>query len=419
MTETNWAGNITYSTSRVLTPESVAEVQDLVRSVRKLRVLGSRHSFNRIADSDENLVSLAKLNRVVSLDPARRTVKVEGGIKYGELCAPLEQAGLALHNLASLPHISVAGACATATHGSGVRNGNLATIVSALEIVNAAGEVMECSREKDGERFNGMVVSLGALGIVTKLTLELVPSFVMQQQVYENLSLPELEAHYDEIMSSAYSVSLFTDWRTNNFNQVWVKRALSSENHDDPPGPFFGTAPASTDLHPIRSVSPVNCTAQMGVSGPWYERLPHFRMDFTPSSGAELQSEYFVPHRFALAAIAAVAQLSREIAPLLQISEIRTIAADDLWLSPCYQQPCTALHFTWLMDWERVRAVLPLIEAALEPFAARPHWGKLFTMSPAHVQSLYPRLAAFRSLAQSVDPHGKFRNAFINTYVMA
>lgn len=417
MIETNWAGNLTYSAARWHTPETVAQVQEIIRNSTKLRALGSRHSFNRIADTDADLVSMAKLNRVVALDAARRTVTVEAGIKYGELCRVLEREGLALHNLASLPHISVAGACATATHGSGVGNGNLATPVSAMELVTADGQVVEYSRERDGETFNGMVVGLGALGIVTQLTLDLVPTFAVRQDIFENLPLSELQNNYDVIMGSGYSVSLFTDWQDERFTQVWRKRLVTKDASPETDATFFGATPAPTDRHPITALSAVNCTAQMGVPGPWYERLPHFRMDFTPSSGEELQTEYFVAQRYAVEAIDAIAQLSKQIAPLLMVSEIRTIAADEFWMSPCYRQASTALHFTWQNDWEHVRELLPLLEAQLAPFDARPHWGKLFTMSPARVQSLYVQLPAFRALAQSLDPHGKFRNAFVDEYI--
>lgn len=417
MNEKNWAGNITYSAARLYTPDTVAQLQEIIRSSIKLRALGSRHSFNRIADTDADLVSTAKLNRVLKLDVAKRTVTVEAGIKYGELCGVLEQAGLALHNLASLPHISVAGACATATHGSGVGNGNLATVVSAMELVTADGQVVECSRARDGDKFYGMVVGLGALGVVTKMTLDLLPSFAVRQDIYENLPLAQVQSNYEAIMSSGYSVSLFTDWQDERFTQVWRKRRVTNPATADTDPTFFGATPAPTDRHPITALSSVNCTAQMGVPGPWYERLPHFRMDFTPSSGEELQTEYFVSQHDAVNAINAVAQLAQKIAPLLMVSEIRTIAADDFWMSPCYQEACTALHFTWLNEWDKVRELLPLIEAQLAPFNARPHWGKLFTMPASQVQARYSKLADFRALAQSLDPRGKFRNAFVDEYI--
>ena len=413
----NWAGNYTYNAVRLHRPATIEQVQELVSRCNKLRVLGSRHSFNGIADCDEDLISLEKLDRVIALDSERHTVTIEGGVRYGPLCQYLQREGYALHNLASLPHISVAGACATATHGSGNNNGNLATAVTALEFVNARGEMISLSRAEDGEQFQGAVVGLGGVGVITKLTLEIQSTFNMSQRVYENLPLTQLEDHFDEITSSAYSVSLFTDWQNENFNQVWVKRRVMDESAGAESPTFFGARSAPFDRHPIVTMSAENCTQQMGVSGSWYERMPHFRMGFTPSSGEELQSEYLLPRQYAIEAVQAINRLRDHITPILQISEIRTVAADTLWMSPCYQQPCVAIHFTWINDWLAVEGVLPLIEEQLAPFQARPHWGKLFTTPPAQVQDLYKRLPDFQDLLRHYDPQGKFRNAFMDSYV--
>jgi xylitol oxidase len=413
----NWAGNYTYQAPRFHQPRTVEQIQELVAHSSKLKALGTRHSFNDIADSPGDLISLEHFNQIIALDHEHNTVTVEAGVRYGQLARWLHGEGYALHNLASLPHISVAGACATATHGSGDRNGNLATAVSAMEMVTANGELILFSREKDGKQFRGVVIGLGGLGLVTKLTLDISPTFEMRQDLYENLPLAELEEHFDELFSSVYSVSLFTDWRTSTFNQIWLKRHLSDNAsiHLDPE--LYRATLATNPLHPIATLSAENCTEQMGVRGPWYERLPHFRMDFTPSSGEELQSEYLVPRQHAFEALHVIDGLRESIAPLLQISEIRSIAADDLWMSPCYQQECIALHFTWKKDWDGVRNVLPMIEDQLGQFSSRPHWAKLFTMSPAHLQTLYEKLPDFRQLLQHYDPQGKFRNEFLDRYI--
>ena len=386
---------------------------------RKLKVLGSRHSFNAIADTTEDMLDMSHFDQVVELDKQRHQVTVEGGIRYGELCRFLNSEGYALHNLASLPHISVAGACATATHGSGNGNGNLATIISGLEIVTANGEAKTFSREHDDEQFPGMVVGLGALGVVTKLTLDVVPAFAMRQDVYENLSLNQLEAHFDAITGSAYSVSLFTEWKTTNFNQIWRKSRVDEHVNVDMPEEWFGATRAHRSLHPIPGVSAENCTEQGGIVGAWHERLPHFQLEFTPSCGEELQSEYFVPRQHALEALHAIYELREQIAPLLMISEVRTIARDNLWMSPCYEQDCVAIHFTWRRDWPAVEAILPLIETALAPFHVRPHWGKLFTIRGEYLRTLYPRLPDFQQLRRALDPQGQFRNAFLDGTLFA
>ncbi len=410
----NWAGNYTYSTQQVHYPTSVAAVQQLVRELPRLRALGTRHCFNGIADSNAHLVSLQQLEQAIVLDTAAMQVTVGAGTNYGQLSQYLHEHGMALHNLASLPHISIAGACATATHGSGSKNGNLATAVAALQLVTASGELVKLSREKDGDRFLGAVVSLGGAGLVTQLTLDIQPAFAIQQYLYEQLPFQQLEHHLQDIFSTAYSVSLFTDWQAPRFNQVWLKQLGSTYTA---PAVLFGATAAIRNLHPIGELSAEHCTEQLGVAGPWHERLPHFRMHFTPSSGQELQSEYFVPLADGYAALTALMPLRERIAPLLLISEIRTIAADQYWMSPCYQQDCMAIHFTWKQDWPAVQQVLPLIEAQLAPFRARPHWGKLFTMAPAQLAGLYERLPDFRQLLQEYDPQGKFRNAFMDRYV--
>ena len=410
----NWAGNLEYSTGNVHYPKTVEEVQAVVKKCNKLTALGSRHSFNKIADSTENQVSLKELNKVVSLDKASNTVIVEGGMRYGELAPYLHENGYALHNLASLPHITIAGSCATGTHGSGVTNGNLSTGIAAIELVNAAGEIINLSK-KDGDQFRGAVVGLGALGVVTKLTLDLQPTFNMKQYVYRNLPMGELEKNFDTIVSSGYSVSLFTDWKNKNINQVWIKSRVTAGDNLLPAAELFGAKLATQNMHPVEEQSAINCTEQMGVTGPWYERLPHFKMGFKPSAGKELQAEYFVPIEHAYEAMMAMEKLHEKISPHLFISEIRTIHEDDLWMSPCYKKNCVALHTTWKQEVDTVMNLLPLVEAQLAPFNARPHWAKLFTLAPSILQSRIEKLADFKQLINQYDPAGKFRNEFLSS----
>jgi xylitol oxidase len=410
---TNWAGNLTYSTDHLLNPGSVDEVQQAVKSCAKLRALGSRHSFNSIADSTANQISVKRLDHI-ALDEKSRTVTVGAGIAYGQLAPVIDARGWALHNLATLPHISVAGAISTATHGSGLHNGNLATPVSALELVTADGGLISLSRKKDADRFLGAVVGLGALGVVTSVTLDVQPTYQVAQSVYRNLSFDHLAHHFDEIFSAGYSVSLFTDWQNHHATQVWIKRRVSPGDPNKWDKEFYGATLATEKLHPIDNHPAESCTEQQGIPGPWYERLPHFRMNFTPSSGRELQTEYFVPRDRGYEAILAVEKLRDRITPHLFITELRTIAADNLWMSMAYQRPSLAIHFTWKPEWPEVSKILPLIEEQLEPFEPRPHWAKLFTLPPAKLQSRYARLAEFKERLAHYDPQAKFRNEFLN-----
>ena len=415
----NWSGNFEFSTDRVANASSLDQVRNFVKSQSKLKALGTRHCFNKIADSKDNLLSMRSLDQFVAVNAENHTVTVDAGITYGKLAPLLDAQGYALHNLASLPHISVAGSCSTATHGSGEKNGNLSSAVSGLELITGSGDVVKLSREKDADTFQGAVIGLGALGVVIRVTLDIQPKFSMRQYVYENLPLDQLKNQFDVIEAAAYSVSLFTDWQNRRFSEVWLKTRTEPGRAFDAKPEFFGAAAAKKNLHPIVELSAENCTEQLGVPGPWYERLPHFRMGFTPSAGKELQSEFFVPRKNAVEAILAVERLRDQITPHLMITEIRTIAADNLWMSPCYKQDSVAIHFTWKQDWPAVSKVLPVIEKELSPFNARPHWGKLFTMSPGVLQSRYERLPDFIKLAKHYDPQSKFRNDFLNTNIFS
>ena len=410
---TNWSGNIRYSTDHVYEVSNLEEIRSRLRSESKLRVLGTRHCFNSIADSRYNLLSLKPMQEM-ALDTASRTVTVGPGVTYGKLGPYIDTKGFALHNLASLPHISVAGACSTATHGSGEMNGNLASAVDALELMTAAGDIVKLNRESNPKEFHGAVVGLGALGVVTRVRLKVQPTYQVRQYVYQDLPLRQLQDHFEDIQKNGYSVSLFTDWRNKKVSEVWIKCRVGDGRSFSAPEELFGAKLAHRNLHPIAGLSAENCTEQMGVPGPWYDRLPHFRMGFTPSAGKELQTEYLLPRQHAIEAILAVERLQDQVSPHLLISEIRTIAADDLWMSTAYQRPSVAIHFTWKPDWPAVRSVLPVIERELSPFKPRPHWGKLFTMAPAELRSRYEKLEEFRKLASQYDPKGKFRNDFLN-----
>jgi len=445
---TNWAGNVVFAAAQFRRPATVAQLQAVVARARHVRVLGTGHSFNDIADSPGVQVSLAGLPPEVEVDSAAPAVRVAAGLSYARLAPRLDAAGFGLRTMASLPHISVAGACATATHGSGAGNQNLAAAVTAMEMVTASGDLVTLRRGEDG--FDGAVVHLGALGAVVSLTLQVVPSFDVAQRVYEDLPLAALEDHFADVMSAGHSVSLFTDWRGPRLTQVWVKqrvplpgtgpRPRSGTGSRARPGtgprprsgtgsapsappltraPWFTARPAPAPRHPVPGMPPDATTGQLGVPGRWYARLPHFRPEFTPSAGAELQSEYLLPVRHAVPAMRAVDEVRDRVAPALQICEVRVVAADELWLSPSYRADTVAIHFTWKPDAAAVLPVLRLLEQRLAPFAARPHWGKLFAVPPEALRSRYPRLPDFLGLMRRYDPAGKFRNAYAARYLAA
>jgi xylitol oxidase len=413
VTEVNWAGNYTYSAERVHRPSTLEQVREIVASAPRVRVLGSRHSFSDIADSTE-LVTLAGLPADVVVERAAGTVSFGAGMTYGDLAGVLWQEGLALHNMASLPHISVAGAVATATHGSGDASGNLATAVVGLEIVTSGGEIVTASRG-DAD-FDGLVVGLGALGAVTRLTLDVEPAYEVRQRVFEGLTWDALYGHFDEITASGDSVSVFTGWRQ-IVDQVWVKSRVT-DAPEQVRGDLFGARAATVDRHPILGLDPVNCTPQLGRPGPWSDRMSHFRLGFTPSSGEELQSEFLVPREHAVAAIQAMQALEDRIRPVLQVCEIRTVAADRLWMSPQYARDTIGIHFTWMPKPDEVACVLADVEAALAAFQARPHWGKVFLADAVTLARRYERHPDFIGLVERLDPRGAFCNPWLQARVL-
>ncbi|WP_152354111.1 D-arabinono-1,4-lactone oxidase [Brachybacterium subflavum] len=409
----SWSGTIDLGPGPLHRPTGVDELRALVGRSARIRALGTRHSFSQVAASDADLVTLDALPERIEIDTARRTVRVGAGVRYGTLVLALWEQGLALPSMGSLPHISVGGASATGTHGSGDAQRSLASSVRAIELVTADGDLVGFSREADPEVFDGMVLALGALGVVTRLELDLVPAFRMRQAVY--LDLPP-ERMSDEglgaVLASAYSVSMFHHW-DGKTAQVWVKQ--EAEGDAEPmPDAWHGARRAPGPVHPAPGMSPTFCTDQSGRPGPAFEVLPHFRMEFTPSSGAEIQSEYFVPREQVGRAVAAVSERAERIRPLLIVSEIRSTAADDLWLSPAHERASACIHFTWQSRPDEVRALLPEVEAALAPFSPRPHWGKVFTMAPEAVRAQYPRLADFQALRDRLDPRRVFRNEYVD-----
>ncbi len=404
----NWAGNVLFSARAFHEPTGVPELQRLVAGSNRLRALGTGHSFSEVADTTGDLVSLAAMPERIELDPDTQTVTVTAGTRWGDLGKTLQANGFALPNTGSLPHIAVAGAAATGTHGSGDRLGNLSTIVVGLELVTATGDLITLRREAEGDRFDGMVLSLGLLGVVTSLTLNVLPTFQVRQRVFAELPHATFLAHFDQVMAAGYSVSAFGGWGAPRTWDIWRKTVADDIDEDAEPE-LFGAPAATRARHPTLGQPPEYATDQLGVPGPWNERLPHFKLEFRPSTGAEIQSEWMVDRAEGGAALAALDDLAEDIGRVCQGGEIRTVAADELWISPSYRRDSACLHFTWIRDEAAIAPVVAAIEERLEPFGARPHWGKRFLRRPAEH---YPRLPDFRALVAAFDPEGTFSNDF-------
>ena len=407
----NWSKNVDFNDRGYLQPDSLTELQELIRSNAKIRARGTAHCFNEIANTSSYAINLAKMPRVIEVSAETKSVKVSPGLTYGELAPVLHSQGWALNNLASLPHISIAGSISTGTHGSGIKNQNLANQVLSLDMVTAEGELRHLDRTSPA--FNALVVGLGLGGIVYQYELKIEPTFEVRQVIYPDIPLDVLQRSFDQIMGSAYSVSYFTDWSSAQVGNLWCK----FRDDEVIPESIGGSGKADKKFHPIPSVDPVACTEQLGVPGHWHDRLSHFKLEFTPSVGEEIQTEFFVDRKDAAAAIEAVSQLGSEITPLLWITELRTFAADNLWLSGAFERDCLAIHFTW----KKLDAIYPVIEkveVALRPFNYRPHWGKVFTADATYLMSVYPKMGEFQALVQALDPAKKFGNSFTRSKVM-
>jgi alditol oxidase len=403
----NWSDTVDLR-GTVATPRSTAEVAELVRGADRVLALGSAHSFSPVAVTPGLHIETAALPADIAVNGT--TVTVSAGMTYATLGRELHARGLGLAAMASLPHITVGGAIATGTHGSGDAIGTLSSAVTGIEIVTAGGDVRWVRRGVDPD-FGAWVVSIGALGVVTRVEMEVEPTYEVAQTIFAGLDLDVVEADFDAVFGSATSVSVFTRWRPEPDAQLWLKRRIDREG-PWPGGPAFGVPPRDDPLHPLEQLDPVHCNPQRGQVGPWHERLPHFRAEFTPSAGDEIQAEYLLPRSQAVEAIRRLRPLHARITPLLHVTEIRTMRADDLWLSPAYSVDTVGIHFTWHRD-ERIFEVLPAIEEVLLPLGARPHWGKVSVASPEQLHSAYPRLTDFLRLREQVDPQGRFCGPFV------
>ena len=401
----NWSKNVDFNDKSYFQPTTLSELQGLIRNNPKVRARGTAHCFNEIANTSSVAINLTKMPKTIEISAGKKSVLVAAGLTYGELAPALHTQGWALNNMASLPHISIAGSISTGTHGSGIKNQNLANQVLSLDIVTAEGELRHIDRTNPA--FNALVVGMGLGGVVYQYELKIEPTYGIRQIIYPEIPLDILQRNFDQIMGTAYSVSYFTDWSNAKVGNLWCKFRAD----EIIPESIGGSKYADKKYHPIPSEDPVACTEQLGVAGNWHDRLSHFKLEFTPSVGEEIQAEFFVDRKDAAAAIEAVSQLGPEITPLLWITELRTIAADNLWLSGAFERDTLAIHFTWKKD-DAIYPVIEKVEAALRPFTYRPHWGKVFTADAQYLNSAYPKINEFKALVEGLDPTSKFENSF-------
>ncbi|CAE8614106.1 unnamed protein product [Polarella glacialis] len=377
---------------------------------------------------------------------ATKTIRVGGGATFTQLVQKLSGSGLALQNVPALPQFTVAGAVATGTHGSSgvdpvtgkAKLGSQASQVISIEMVVADGSIMEFSRKQhggvDGE-FEGTVVSMGCLGVVVSLTLELVPDFIVRQRVYVQWPHPApswsyraIIDNFEELLTSCDSFSAFVDWPTQQAGMLVLRdfveprsapleaMLLPQEWH----GGHLITEPLPPLLSAVDNAKPFRTTSQ----GPWHDVLFWYMEDleaFGPQAPEELQFEWFVPLAAARPALEVVAETARGWAGLALYCELRAVRRDDLWLSPSTVDGCDSLAIAFGFDkHQEARAIAAAgsLEKQLGQFHARPHWGKLTSLSPIALRDLYgPALVKFKALCKKYDPPGKFRNRWANRFI--
>ena len=407
----NWSGNIEYRPAEIARPESISELQKVVADASKVRAYGSGHSFNTLADTDGTLIAFSEFDKNIEIDSSKMLVRVPAGVRYGEVAPKLHANGFALRNMGSLPHITVVGATSTGTHGSGVGNKNLSGSIAEIELITATGDAITL----DQSELPAARVALGSIGIIHHLTLDIVPTYDVAQTVYFDLPFVQLISNLDAILSAGYSVSVLSMWGDEFVDQVWVKSKIGT-NPVLTQNEWFGAKLATRKSNPIREADSAAATEQFGLPGPWFERLPHFKLDFTPSFGEELQTEYFIDRKDAPAALNAIYKIREELSELIMVCEMRTVAQDENWLSEAYGRETFVFHFTWRPNIPAVEKLLLKIEASLEPFKARPHWGKVFTNNAFDFSSLYPKFNSFITYRGTYDPSRKFVNKLLETW---
>ncbi|KAI1700234.1 d-arabinono-1,4-lactone oxidase domain-containing protein [Ditylenchus destructor] len=359
----NWGNNFRFSTQNIQYPTSVEEVQQIVRNANKLRVVGTRHSFSKIADSPNTMLSTLALKNIIGFDPTVPSITVQAGITYTDLNPFLPNYG------------------------------------------------------PNDPELKAIAVGLGAFGVITQVELEVEPTFNLTNYVFVNMPEQDIYDHFDEIENLGYSVQLFTDFSTPGvWDQVWVWVRSDENSNVGNMQNLYGATRTHEQVTAIEALPPTYLMEQ-GKEQPWYYGLVDYHLGLSGFDGAEIQSEYFMPYENAIPAIQAVSNFSDLIAPRVYTMLIRTIKGDDLWMSESFNETTVAIHFTWKPNMTAVMEVLPQIEQALLPYGARPHWGKVFAQGPETYLHRYPKLNQWKQLAETLDPTHKFRNKFLEDTV--
>ncbi|MCW4352420.1 FAD-binding protein [Hoyosella sp. YIM 151337] len=419
----NWSRTVTAYPARVLRPRSTDELCGMVRKAAEaeqtIRAWGSGHSFTPAAATNGWALDLSALSGFSDIDLTRRAVTVKAGTLLRDLNAALHTLGLALENLGDIDTQTVAGAISTGTHGTGARLGNLATQVLALELVQPDGSVVRCSAEEKPDLFAAARVSLGALGVISTVTLRCVPRFVLAA----NEQPEPIEQVLDTMQQAADANDHFEFFMFPYGCKALVKR--NNRTADEPAPLSWAAEFLSYELIENRafaalcrlgrtvpaSVKPAGRIADAVLSARAY-RDWSYRVFATPRKVRMVESEYAIPRGALAEVLTALRSLYGRLAtPVAFPVEVRFSASDEIWLSPSYDRETAyvAVHqFEGMPYLEYFREFEAIARAA----GGRPHWGKLHTLASPELGALYPRFDDFVRLRDELDPSRVFRNIY-------
>jgi L-gulonolactone oxidase len=424
----NWGRNQSCSPAAIEEPESELEVVEAVGRARAagqaVKVVGAGHSFSDIACTDGRLLRLDRLDRIVSMDRETGSVTVEGGIPLWKLNEELAQRGLALSNLGDIDRQSISGAVSTATHGGGARFGGLATFVTGLELVTAAGEVVQCSAEVEPELFACARVSLGALGVITKVTLQCEPAFRLHA-VERPCTVEELVRDLDEIADANEHIDCY--W----FPHTDVATVKVANRTDAPVRAWRGWKRYRNEVLLPNHVYAARCAVGRMRPG----RIPANMQRVAAGIGRSQQTDVshrilcsrrlvrFVEMEYAVPR-SELTQLLLQVRDLIETEglrvdfpvEVRVAAADDIPLSTAHGRATgyLAVHLSAGTPRPRIERYFRGVEGLMLDAGGRPHWGKLHFQDAAGLSPRYPDWDRFRRVRTRVDPDGRFRNRYLD-----
>jgi len=408
----NWSGSVVATPERLERPKTEADLRAIVAGARRVRVAGTGHSFMPLCETDGVLISLADMDGGLEITPDRSSVWAPAGMPIGELTAVLWAEGLSLANQGDIDKQAIAGALSTATHGTGRTLGALSTFSRAFRMVTADGEVVECDETREPELFQAQRVSLGALGVMSRVELSVLPAYRLKETLRRTPLIEILES-WDELAARHRHVEFFVFPYA---DEALVKILDPVEDGDDKPGVDIDSAAMQIicDLASLMpSAAPTLQRLITKAMSPSTRSAPAYRIFPSERPTKFEEMEYEIPaERGAEALRAAIAEVRGRKLPIIFPFEYRSVAADDMWLSPMSGRDCISISFHQYakMPWREAFATIEQVFAA---HGGRPHWAKRHTLKSDDVLRLYPDAGRWGEVRKRWDPEAKFLNAHL------